>query len=601
MLREEYSQGLLARGYESNRATAGSATSTAETVVDVLLQYLEQEGVEYIFGVPGGPLTALLEALRRRNTIKFVLAKHEEGAAFMANTYARVRGGLGVCCVTSGPGATNMLTGVAGAFTDGLPVLFISAQVATRAFGCGAIQESTVHGVDVVSILRPVTKLSAMLASAAGAPTLIRTALRTALSGRNGPVHLSIPADIAREKVTANLRSPRSYRATTAATVDGAAVTRAVDLLVGAERPCLLVGHGVAMAGATDALRELAERLSLPVVTSPKGKGTFCENHPLSLGVFGLGGHARAQEYLVSGGVDVLCVVGSSLNEFSSSAWEARLQPRRALIHIDIDPSEIGKNYSVDVAVVGDARAALESMNGYLERTLPAGALPPSRAELYPEIPKLDHAELMTSESSPLKPQRLVHEIRKAMPDDGMLFVDNGNSIIWGGHYFEIRRPGTYFIDLGLACMGSAVAAVVGGKIARPDCAAVALVGDAAFAMHGMEVHTAVEGRIPAVWVVLNNSGHGMVAQGDTILRGADLEFGNFRVPIDSAALGRSLGANGYRVETPRELAEALHSALRSDGPTVIDAVIDPTVVPPTLEQRVKTLARFFNGESNRH
>jgi acetolactate synthase-1/2/3 large subunit len=149
--------------------------------------------------------------------------------------------------------------------------------------------------------------------------------------------------------------------------------------------------------------------------------------------------------------------------------------------------------------------------------------------------------------------------------------------------------------------MGSAVAAVVGGKIARPKCAGIALVGDAAFAMHGMEVHTAVERRVPAIWVVLNNSGHGMVAQGDTILRGADLGFGNFRVPIDAAALGRSLGANGYRVETPRELAEALNSALRSDRPTVIDATIDPTVVPPTLEQRVRTLAQFFNGDSNRH
>ena len=241
MFRQEHFEGSRARGHEPNGAAA-----PAQTVVDVLLSYLEQEGVEYIFGVPGGPLTALLEALRRRNTIQFVLAKHEEGAAFMANTYARVRGGLGVCCVTSGPGATNVLTGVAGALTDSLPVLYISAQVATRAFGCGAIQESTVHGVDVVSILRPVTKLSAMLASAAGAPTLIRTAIRTALSGRNGPVHLSIPADLARESVTSNLRTPRTYRPTTAAAVDRGAITRAVDLLVQAERPCLLVGHGVA-------------------------------------------------------------------------------------------------------------------------------------------------------------------------------------------------------------------------------------------------------------------------------------------------------------------------------------------------------------------
>jgi acetolactate synthase-1/2/3 large subunit len=581
-------------GYGEIAGVSAEALEVPRTLslVDLLLEYLEREGVECIFGVPGGPLTPFLEALKRRGKIRFVLAKHEGGAAFMANAYARVKRGLGVCCVTSGPGTTNALTGIAGARTDSLPVLYITAQVATRVFGCGAIQESTVHGVDVVSIMRPVTKLSAMVASAASAPALIRTAIRTALGGRPGPVHLNIPADLAREQVPVRLLD--AYRSRSVGAVDRQAVSRAADLLFNAERPCLLVGNGVSLAGATAELRRVAERLGVPVATSPKGKGAFPENHPLSLGVFGLGGHPRAHAYLTSGQVDVLCVVGSSLNEFSSSGWESGLAPRRALIQIDLDATELGKNYAVDVPIVGDARAALESMAGYIERT--RSDQPRARAFVQDAtMPRHEGGELMTSDEAPLKPQRLVKEIRDALPDDGMFFVDNGNSIIWGGHYFEAREPNTYFIDLGMACMGSAVAAVVGGKAAAPKRAAVALVGDAAFAMHGMEVHTAVEERYPVVWVVLNNGGHGMVTQGERLL-GRGPGIGGFRVPIDSATLGRSLGALSFRVETPRELAEALRIALSADKPTVIDAIIDPDEVPPTLAQRAQTLAKFFNG-----
>jgi acetolactate synthase-1/2/3 large subunit len=314
------------------------------------------------------------------------------------------------------------------------------------------------------------------------------------------------------------------------------------------------------------------------------------------LGVFGLGGHARAYEYLLTQRPDVLLVVGSSLNEFASSSWEADLQPQDALIHVDVDPEELGKNYPVDVEVVGDARAALRSMNECLATTSQNDSQQSFRPTFESKLPRYDDPALMMADDSPMKPQRLMKELREALPPDGMLFVDAGNCICWGGHYFEVREAGTYFIDLGLACMGSSVAAAIGGKIARPASPAVALVGDAAFAMHGTEVHTAVELRLPVVWIVLNNGGHGMVIQGERMLLGRDLGYAHFSVPIDAAGFGRSLGARGHRVDNPAAFRRALEEALASDGPTVIDAIIDPDVVPSTLARRAQSLARFFDA-----
>src|SRR5687767_13591068 len=248
-------------------------------VVDLLLDYLELEGVEHVFGVPGGPLTSFFEGLRRRRTIQFVLAKHEGGAAFMAASYARTRRSLAVCCVTSGPGATNALTGAAGAMRDSLPVLFITGQVATKAFGKGAIQESTPFGTDVVRMFGPITKLSTMIPAAHSADSVLRGAMRTALTGRWGPVHVSIPADVARQPTLDRAPRSRTHRAVGAKTVDAAAVVDAARALVDAKRPCIYAGNGVALAGAEAALVRLAETLGAPVITSPKGKGTFPEQH----------------------------------------------------------------------------------------------------------------------------------------------------------------------------------------------------------------------------------------------------------------------------------------------------------------------------------
>lgn len=280
------------------------------TTFQLLLSYLKVEGTEYIFGIPGGALTPLYEALSHQSEVRPILAKHEQGAAFMADGYARVSGHLGVCCATSGPGGTNALSGIACAYADSISVLMLTAQVATAAMGKGALQESTLFGVDLVEIFKPVTKLSAALTSASKSAELIRRALRTALSERRGPVHLSVPGDLARQPFPRDFQAPDQYRASTAL-VDRAAIADVARLLARAARPCILAGSGVGLSGGAEELRVVAELLGVPVATTPKAKGILPEDHPLSLGVFGYGGHPRAERYLCSGTVDVLLVIGS--------------------------------------------------------------------------------------------------------------------------------------------------------------------------------------------------------------------------------------------------------------------------------------------------
>lgn len=451
-------------------------------------------------------------------------------------------------------------------------------------------------GLDLVALFKPVTKLSLMFPSVERIPDLVRTAIRTANSGRRGAVHLNMPANMLRRPVAANVRH-RASATTGAGLLDQQALATAFDLLSRARRPCLLAGHGVDSAGASEALLSFARLARVPVMTSPKGKGVFLETEPLSLGVLGFGGHERAEQYLRSGEIDLLLVVGSSLNEFVTNAWSLPISGNHQLVQIDVDPTMIGRNYPVDVGVVADAGAALRELAGR-SRVTPEAA---SRRDFGPlsrvqeTTPRHLVPEAIDSDAVPLKPQRLIRELRQAMPDDALLFVDNGTSIIWGVHYFEIRQARTFFIDLGLASMGAAVAGVVGGALAAGGRRAVALVGDAAFAMNGFEVHTAVDEGLPIIWLVLNNNGHGMVHQGDQLMRGRDLGASQFKHPLDSAAVARSLGARGVRVTTPVELQRALAEAFLHDGPTVIDAVVDAEEIAPTLAGRVQTLANFMS------
>ncbi|MBI4054780.1 MAG: thiamine pyrophosphate-binding protein [Elusimicrobia bacterium] len=571
--------------------------------IELLLHYLEAEGVEYIFGIPGGPLMPLYEAIFERRRIRSILTKHEEGAAFMADGYARVRGGLGVCCTTTGPGSTNALTGVACAYMDSIPILILTAQVAIGAFGKGAAQESSVHGVDVVELYKPVTKASLMLLSSEKMSEMVRFVLRTALSGRTGPVHLNLPANMMKRSVPLDLQPPQSYRADFHH-FDREAVKKACCRLIQARRPAMLVGHGAYLSHAWDQVRQLAEKLRIPVATTPKAKGVFPESHLLSFGVLGFAGSPQADTYFRSGEVDVLLTVGTSLGELATSTWSPKLKPREELIQIDADPREIGKNYPATIGVVGDARTVLTEMLYQMERELRWRQ--PQELEKREEwirefkskTPRFVETRGFEDLSLPLKPQRLMRELQEALPQRAHLFVDIGNVMAWAFHFFTVTEPGTFHINLGFASMGHAVGAAIGGKLAAPEAPVLALVGDAAFAMNGMEVHTAVEHDIPVIWLVMNNGGHGMVCHGEQLMyKGKFSAGGRFRRPLDIAQMAEAMGALALRVERPGELAEALSRALISGRPTVIDALVDPEEMPP-LSLRVETLDRFFEGSS---
>jgi acetolactate synthase I/II/III large subunit len=563
--------------------------------IALLLKYLEAEGVRTVFGIPGGPLMPLYEAMSELATIRPILTKHEQGASFMADAYARVSGTLGVCCATTGPGATNLLTGVTCAYADSIPLLVLTAQTSTGAFGKGAAQESSAHGVDVVEMFKPVTKMSAMLVSGEKMADTIRLALRAALTGRRGPVHLSLPSDLMKKLVPADLVPPKHYRAATAA-VDREAVKKASQALLRAKKPAILAGHGVNLALAHPELKALAERLAIPVATSPKAKGAFPEDHLLSLGVFGFAGSPRSDAYLLSGEVDVLLVAGSSLGELVTHNWDKKLQPQ-TLIQIDVDPREIGKNYATAVGIAGDAKACLRELDAQLEADLrwkeDVGELVSARQDALRAFkaahPRCQAPETLLSDAVPLKPQRVVHELRQWLPDDALLLVDIGNAMAWALHYFPVTSPDAFYLNLGMASMGHAVAGAVGAKLAAPDRPVVALCGDAAFAMNGMELHTAVEAELPVVWVVLNNQGHGMVHHGETALYGGKVSTSLFRVPIDVAAVARGLGAQTLTVKKPEELARALKAALSSSGPFVLDVHVDMAERPP-MGRRVEGL-----------
>nr|BBH87785.1 acetolactate synthase, large subunit, biosynthetic type [Thermosporothrix sp. COM3] len=566
------------------------------SAIEVLLRALEEEGVTHLFGVPGGPLVPLYETLARRKKIRPVLAKHEEGAAFMAEGYARVRRGLGVCCGTSGPGATNALTGVASAYSDSIPVLFLSAQVSTTTFGKGALQDSSGGNwnLDIVDIFRSATKLSTMLSNAQHMPHVIRRAIRTALTGRQGAVHLNLPADLVKQPVTIEQIDTAHHRTHTTAVGDPEAIARISQILQSARMPAFFVGHGVNLSGAWEPLRQIAELLQIPVATTIKGKSAFPEDHPLSLGVFGLGGSEYSDAYMLSEEVDVLVIVGTSLGEFQTHGWDARLARNRTVIQIDLDPLEIGKNYPVDESVVGDARAVLQKLYEHLcSAGVEARHSNALLDRIKQEYPRYYNSEELQGDAALLKPQAVVSRMSELLPSDTLLFVDNGNCLSWIGQYYVARQPGTMFMALNVASMGYAMAAPIGGKIAAPDRPVVALVGDGAFAMNGLEMHTAVDYGVPVVWVVLNNGGHGMVYNGEKMLCGESFAT-VFHHQMDIATIARGLGLRSYKATTLDELSESLQDALEAQVPCLIDAMVDINEVPYALQRRVNTLQAFF-------
>jgi acetolactate synthase-1/2/3 large subunit len=565
------------------------------TAAELLIRCLENHGVEYIFGIPGGALEPLNNALYK-SKIKVIVTKHEEGAAFMADGYARVSGKVGVCCGTAGPGATNLTTGIASSFADSIPLLALTGQVATTVFGKGAVQEFAGESLSIVNMFRRITKYSDIIISEHRAQEIVSKALRTALTGRTGPVHLNLPIDIMKREVSEKDRTVSIGQTTV---FDREGVKRAARLLLNAKRPVIIAGWGTVLSRADAEIKELAEIMNIPVATSPKAKGIFSECHPLSLGVLGFAGSPAAKEYITESDVDVMLAIGTSFNEWMTSGWDKRLLPKEAIIQSDIDADEIGKNYDVTTGIIGDARIVLRELIYEIKRQRDKKSLFKSKRQR--EIKKLeekfdlmDKRELSQKNGIPYKPQRLMKDLMDSLPDDTIYFADNGNSMAWAIRYIDRAKPYSFYVGLGFASMGYAVAAPIGAKLAAPERPVVAIVGDGGFLMNGMEVATAVNYNIPVIWVIMNNSMLGMVYHGRKLASLPEGIPSRFK-QVDFVKIAEGLGAKGIRITMPGGVNKKMMDGIISSGvPTVLDIIIDPEEVPP-IKSRIETLERLYN------
>jgi len=572
---------------------------------DLLIHYLEKEGVKYVFGIPGGALEPVYNALARsevRGGIESILTKHEQGAAFMADGYARVSGGLGVCCATTGPGASNLFSGITTSYADSIPVLALTAQIPVRNFGKNAFQDSSHEGVDMVEVFKKSTRYSGLVLNSRIADDMFRKAIRVAMSGNRGPVHISLPSDVMAELVD----EPTLSHSMTSCYVqphyfDRRAVAEAVKLLSQARKPAMLVGSGAIWSGAAGKLKELAEMLTIPTATTPKAKGTFPEDHDLALGCFGFGGSPRADAYLLDRGVDLLLAVGTSFNEWATHGWNDLLGQGRTIIQIDIDPYQFGRHYESTLALTGDATTVLNEMYDELNRTHRVTRLEHNvRGERYAEFRSKYPISIPYNnaliQDGLIKPQQLMVDIRKAVPDDSIFFIDIGNNLAWALHYLPAIRPGTFFAALGFSCMGYGVAGSIGGKLAAKERPVIAIVGDGGFLMNGMELATAVNYNIAVIWIVLNDSGLGMVRHGQRMSKNA-METSHAFKQVDFASLAESLGAVGVRIDKQGELDQKLMQKLIAlKKPVVIDVLIDPDEVPP-IGSRLSALKDIYDTD----
>ena len=566
--------------------------NTAEMIVEILGQI----GIKYIFGVPGSAIEELNSALYGNTHGIFpIVTKHEEGAAFMADGYARVSGKLGVCYATAGPGASNLITGLISSYVDQIPVLALTGQVATSLFGKGAFQESGPEFIDISQVFSSFTKYSKMLASEERAQSILQKAIRLALHSPGGPVHINMPVDIMKRPVDFQ-EGAFVYTGNAHLADGGEELENIVEILSKSQYPAIIAGWGAYLSQAAPELRQLAEYLSIPVATTPKAKGVFPESHELSLGVLGFAGSPEAKRYIIDNEVDVLLAVGTGFNEMMSNGWDEHLQPAKYLIHLDADVKQIGKNYPATHPMLGNPKINLSKIIQAIKKNAPTTNCTTQRIN---HLKKFREQKIKKEPFKPrgvfYHPAQLMLDIQSFFPDKSIFFADIGTSMAWAIHYMTIDQPGTFFVSLGYGSMGYAVAASVGGALAAPDRQVVALVGDGSFLMNGFEVATAVNYEIPVVWVVLNNAMLGMIYHGRRLVKETVPEVMETRFKrVDYAKIAEGLGARGIHLDGTKPLSAPLvEDILAVQKPTVLDVWIDDQAVPP-IHSRITTMDTHF-------
>ncbi|MFI7130606.1 acetolactate synthase large subunit [Nonomuraea sp. NPDC050153] len=524
----------------------------------LIVQALEAEGVEYVFGIPGEENIHFVDALQD-SSIRYVLVRHEQGAAFMAEIYGRLTGRAGVASATLGPGAINLQLGVADATTNSTPVVAITAQV-----GLDRIYKESHQVVDLVSLFRPITKWSELAPSPQALPEMIRKAFKTAQTERPGAVYLAIPEDVESAPVPADLR-PLPVNVVRPQDPSAAQIARAADVLATARRPIVLAGHGATRAGASQALIRFSERLGLPVATTFNGKGVFPDDHRHALGAVGFMRH----DYVNFGfdEADVLISVGYELQEFDP----VKINPQRdkKIIHIHRFPAEVDDHYPVAVGVQGDISRSLHALADAVHRRFEINGTGEKIRRLVREELEQGRSE----DGFPLSPRRIVADVRAAMGRDDIVLADTGAVKMWMARMYPTYEPNTMLVSNGLSSMGFSVPGALAAKLAFPHRRVLAATGDGAFLMNSQELETAVRERIPFVVLVWEDGAYGLIEWKMDLELGRDsnVAFGN----PDFVKYAESFGARGYRINAADELLPTLRKALADDVVSVIAVPVD--------------------------
>ncbi len=528
---------------------------TPRTVARLIVECLENEGVEYVFGLPGEENLHMIDAFAD-SSIRFITTRDERGASFMADTYGALTGTPGVCLATLGPGAINLMLGIANAQLDSHPMLAITAQA-----GLHRIYKESHQFVDLVSLFRPITKWGDMVTVQDAAPEMVRKAFKQATTERPGSTFLIVPEDVAELQTDA---APLRVNTPVDPAPDDNQVHRAAHVLAAAKHPVVLAGPGVARDGATEALILFAERLNLPVATTFLGKGVFPDNHPNALGTIGF----MVKDYANFGldEADVVVAVGYDLVEYSPSRWNP--DGSKQIIHVHRTVAEVDADYTLAVGVQGNIGETLDAIgsSAYIHEI--RGRIPPVRDLMREELERG-----ASDPSFPMSPARIVHDIREVLNDDDIVLCDTGAVKMWMARLYPTYRPNTCLISNGLATMAFSLPGALAAKLVHPERKVLAAMGDGAFAMSMSEIETAVRERVPFVVLVWVDGGYGLIGWKQ------DIEFGrqaavSFENP-DFVKLAESFGAKGYQVGSADELAPTLEKALADDAVSIVACPVD--------------------------
>lgn len=523
---------------------------------ELLVRCLENEGVQYIFGLPGEENLHVLEAIKK-SSIQFITTRHEQGAAFMADVYGRLTGKAGVCLSTLGPGATNLMTGVADANLDGAPLVAITGQVGTDQMHIEAHQY-----LDLVAMFAPVTKWNTQIVRPSNTPEILRKAFKRSQSEKPGAVHIDLPENIAAMPAVGSPLNKDKLEKTYAAFHS---ITEAAAAISQASNPLIMVGNGAIRANASDALTEFATQLNIPVANTFMGKGVIPYTHPLALWSVGL----QQRDFIncAFDNTDLVIAIGYDLIEYSPKRWNP--QGTIPIIHIGANPAEIDSSYIPIVEVVGDIS---DSLNEILKRADRQGKSEPYALELRADM-AADYKQYANDNGFPIKPQKLIYDLRQVMGPEDIVISDVGAHKMWIARHYHCDRPNTCLISNGFAAMGIAIPGALAAKLVYPNRKVVAATGDGGFMMNCQELETALRVGTPFVTLIFNDGGYGLIEwkQQNQFGESSFVHFGN----PDFVKLAESMGLKGYRVESTTDFIPTLKTALAQDVPAVIDCPVD--------------------------